>query len=43
MGLFDKIREPAFLKEDSSAETQLLAFQELAKTATGVLAEQYLA
>lgn len=40
MGLFDKIREPVFLKEDSSAETQLLAFQELAKTATGALAER---
>lgn len=40
MGLFDKIKEPVFLKEDSSAETQLLAFQELAKTATGALAEQ---
>ena len=40
MGLFCKIKEPVFLKEDSSAETQLLAFQELAKTATGNLVEQ---
>lgn len=40
MGLFDKIKEPVFLKEDSSAETQLLAFQDLAKTTTGALAEQ---
>lgn len=28
MGLFDKIKEPVFLKEDSSAEAQLLAPQE---------------
>lgn len=40
MGLFDKIKEPVFLKEDSSAKVQLLALQELAKTATGALVEQ---
>lgn len=40
MGLFDKIKEPVFLKEDSSAEAQLLALQELSKTASGSLAEQ---
>ncbi len=40
MGLFDKIKEPVFLKEDSSADAQLLALQELAKTASGPLAEQ---
>ena len=40
MGLFDKIKEPVFLKDDSSAEAQLLALQELAKTASGPLVEQ---
>lgn len=40
MGLFDKIKEPIFLKEDSSAEAQLSVLQELAKTATGPLLEQ---
>lgn len=40
MGLFDKFKEPVFLKEDSSAEAQLLALQDLAKTASGPLAEQ---
>lgn len=39
MGLFDKIKEPIFLKEDSSAEAQLVALRELAKDATGPLAE----
>ncbi len=40
MGLFDKIKEPIFLKEDSSAMMQLSALQELAKTASGQLAER---
>lgn len=40
MGLFDRIKEPVFLKEDSSAEAQLLALQGLAKTASSSLAEQ---
>ena len=38
MGLFDKIKEPVFLKEHSSAEQDLTALQELAKTATGDIA-----
>ena len=38
MGLFDKIKEPIFLKEHSSAEADLAALQELAKTATGDIA-----
>jgi hypothetical protein len=33
MGLFDKIKEPVFLKESSSASTQLAELQELAETA----------
>jgi len=40
MRLFDKIKEPIFLKEDSSAVSQLLALQELASTASGILAEK---
>lgn len=40
MGLFDKIKEPVFLKEDSSVQSQLHALQELAKTAIGALADQ---
>jgi len=40
MGLFDKIKDPVFLKEDSCAEAQLLALQDLAKTAFGALAGQ---
>ena len=40
MGLFDKIKGPVFLKEDSSAQAQLLALGELAKTADGPLAER---
>lgn len=40
MGIFDKIKEPIFLKEDSSAEQQLAALKTLAETATGQLAEQ---
>lgn len=40
MGIFDKIKEPVFLKDDSSAVTQLTSLQELAKAATGQLAEQ---
>ncbi|MGI5935357.1 MAG: NERD domain-containing protein [Oscillospiraceae bacterium] len=40
MGLFDKIKGPAFLKDDSEAERQLTALQELRKTAAGDLAEE---
>lgn len=40
MGLFNKIKNPVFLKEDSSASAQLTALQELAKTASGSLADQ---
>ena len=38
MGLFDKIKEPVFLKEHSSAEADLAALQELAKASTGDIA-----
>ena len=38
MGLFDKIKEPVFLKENTSAEAHLAALQELAQTATGDIA-----
>lgn len=37
MGIFDKIKEPIFLKEDSSAESQLLALQTLAQSASSTL------
>jgi hypothetical protein len=40
MGLFDKIKGPVFLKDDSEAERQLIALQELRKTAAGALAEE---
>lgn len=40
MGLFDKIKEPVFFKDDSSAEAQLAALQELKKTATGEVVEE---
>ena len=40
MRLFDKIKEPIFLKEDSSAASQLFALQELALIASGIQAEQ---
>ena len=40
MGLFDKIREPIFLKEDSSAETQLQQLNDLLKTADSKTAEK---
>jgi len=40
MGIFDKIKEPVFLKDDSNATTQLNSLQELAKVAKGQLAEQ---
>lgn len=40
MGLFDKIKEPVFLKDDSEAEQQLSSLQELRKTASGDLADQ---
>ena len=39
MGLFDKIKGPVFLKDDSEAERQLAALQELRKSADGELAE----
>lgn len=40
IGLFDKIREPIFLKDDSEAERQLVALQEIRKTASGELADK---
>lgn len=40
MGLFDKIKGPVFLKDDSEAERQLAELQELRKAATGELAEK---
>lgn len=40
MGLFDKIREPVFLKDDSEAERQLAALQELREKAAGELSEK---
>lgn len=40
MGLFDKIKEPVFLKNDSEAEQQLAELQKLKETAVGDLAEQ---
>lgn len=40
MGLFDKIKEPVFLKDDSEAEHQLAALQELHKTAAGEPSEK---
>lgn len=40
MGLFDKIKEPVFLKNDSEAERQLAVLQELRKTAIGELSDQ---
>lgn len=40
MGIFDKIKEPIFLKEDSSASLQLAALQELAKNSSGKLADR---
>ena len=35
MGLFDKLKNPVFFKDDSEAEKQLEALEELKKTATG--------
>ena len=40
MGLFDKIKEPIFLKDDSEAERQLATLQELRETVSGELADQ---
>lgn len=40
MGLFDKLKEPVFLKDDSQAEGQLTALRELRERATGELAEK---
>lgn len=40
MGLFDKIKEPVFLKNDSEAEQQLAELQKLKEKAVGDLAEQ---
>lgn len=40
MGLFDKLKNPVFIKDDSEAEKQLAALQELKKTATGKLSDQ---
>lgn len=39
MGLFDKIKEPIFLKDDSEAERQLAVLQDLRKTVSGELAD----
>lgn len=40
MGLFEKIKEPVFLKRDSSADEQLAALQALRETALPALQEQ---
>lgn len=40
MGLFDKLKEPVFLKDNSEADRQLAALQELREKATGDLAEK---
>lgn len=40
MGLFDKIKEPIFLKEDSEAQVQLKQLQALQAQAAGELKEQ---
>lgn len=40
MGLFDKLKEPVFLKDDSEANRQLAALQESREKATGELAEK---
>ena len=40
MGFFDKIKEPIFLKEDSSAQAQLLTLQALKPCVSGQLTEQ---
>lgn len=39
VGLFEQIKGPVFLKEDSEAEKQLLALQELLPKAKGEVAE----
>ena len=38
MGLFYKLKDPVFLKDDSEADRHLAALQELRKKATGDLA-----
>ena len=40
MGLFDKIKDPIFLKDDSASVHQLATLQEIRKTAAGELAER---
>jgi len=40
MGLFDKLKEPVFLKDDSDAERQLAALRELREQAPGELADK---
>lgn len=40
MGLFKKIKEPVFLKDDSEADRQLSVLQELRSSADGELADQ---
>lgn len=40
MGLFDKLKEPVFLKDNGEAECQLAALRELRERATGELAEK---
>lgn len=40
MGLFDKLKDPVFLKDDSEADRQLAALQSLHEKASGELAEK---
>lgn len=40
MSLFDKLKEPVFLKDDSAAERQLAALRELRERAPGELADK---
>lgn len=40
MGLFDKLKNPVFIKDDSEAEKQLATLQELKKNAAGKILEQ---
>ncbi len=40
MGLFDKLKEPVFYKDDSEAEKQLTKLEELRKSATGEILEK---
>ena len=40
MGLFDRLKEPVFLKEDSNAERELAQLKELKESAAGEVAEE---